>query len=805
MKMILNHLCRKTVLFVLILIFTQVTPSVGQGLVNDIDFDNWRFEKGLNGWSKVGSAFSNQPTYGDNVLTDRVLTAMDYAKGGIGGNYWKEMAYPIGHKGSYWIGTYENRPTANATVGKTQGNPPVGSLFSSEFKITKKSCDFLLGGSAGNVNVSVELQTKTADGKWTTSLKVSPATNTDQMYRNVFDLKPFAGKTARIAIIDNATNGYINVDDFRFFDDAQEYIRIGNKLLDKDVPVWGFADTHAHPTSQEGFGGKTLIGNPGDPLEITYSGADCLLRHTPNLFVGIADPHIYGLGYPNFAGFPRFNSKTHQQQHVDFLKRAKEGGLRLYCALSVTNMYLPSRAVGAGNDGKPIDDESVMYRELDLLKNIALTQKSWMEIAYTPQDARRIIQEGKLAVVLGIEADNLGNFKSPTYRWKDVVRDRPMVALTESNADTKLDAKLSEYYNYGIRQITPIHYISGVFGGAAVFRGETALVQFEFNGKVNVKGGVSRKVGYSLYEDFNVGASFVGSGLIYPTYVTWIQKMNEEAEICMVNADGMTSIGEKLVKKMMQRGFLIDSEHMSYESKDDLFNMAKVNNNYPIMSSHTDPHGLSFNWKGTPRRFNGSNEDKFKYFGTTTIRNVAQEGQLLNEHYQRIKELGGTVGLFLLPYTKLAYTGKWGSIPNDCAGSSKTWAQMYLHSLDQLDGKGVAFSSDRGMVDFIAPRFGVNAAYSMKEENDLSLKIRVRKKMASAMTEPVKATFLNYLNLGEKLFQCGKKMLGKHWQHGRQVQIPLSTLTKSLKAQKWVTVVVFSILPKDCLPAIKAN
>jgi hypothetical protein len=389
------------------------------------DFDNWNFEKGLRGWSKEGTAFNNQPTYGDNVLTERALTQMEYNKGGLGGNFWKEMASPIGHKGDYWIGTFENHPSPNSKLGQTQGNAPIGRLVSPEFQIKKKYCDFLIGGgSESNINsLRVELQVKAANGSWSAVAVASPARNREQMYRHVFNLAQYSGKSGRIAIVDESTAGHINVDDFRFFDELPKYISMTDMTtgkrysLDEDAAVWGFADTHAHPTSQEGFGARTLIGNPAVSLGETYNGVACAALHLANPFVIAADPHLVGMGYPDFVGFPRFNSKTHQQQHIDFLKRAWQGGLRLYCALAVNNMYLPTRAVGTFKDGRALDDETVVFRELDLMKQIAASQSSWMEIAKTPQEARRIIHEGKLAVVLGVEVDNFGNFKSPNYIW----------------------------------------------------------------------------------------------------------------------------------------------------------------------------------------------------------------------------------------------------------------------------------------------------------------------------------------------------------------------------------------------------
>ncbi len=51
---------------------------------------------------------------------------------------------------------------------------------------------------------------------------------------------------------------------------------------------------------------------------------------------------------------------------------------------------------------------------------------------------------------------------------------------------------------------------------------------------------------------------------------------------------------------------------------------------------------------------------------------------------------------------------------NDCAGSSKTWAQAYQYALRLMEGDGVAIGTDmNGMAGAAGPRFGKNAAYAV--------------------------------------------------------------------------------------------
>ena len=86
------------------------------------------FEAGLHGWKRTGTAFNNQPTFGDNPT----------ARG---------KAYqPAKQQGDWWIGGHENRPSKAATPGAVQGDGPQGTLASPFFKIVGKGISFLIGG-----------------------------------------------------------------------------------------------------------------------------------------------------------------------------------------------------------------------------------------------------------------------------------------------------------------------------------------------------------------------------------------------------------------------------------------------------------------------------------------------------------------------------------------------------------------------------------------------------------------------------------------------------------------------------------
>lgn len=95
------------------------------------------FEAGIDGWTRTGTAYNNQPTYGDNPTA--------------------RNREPANQQGDWWIGGYEDRPSEASPAGQTQGDKPQGTLLSPHFNITGKTISFLIGGGCDNNTIRVEL------------------------------------------------------------------------------------------------------------------------------------------------------------------------------------------------------------------------------------------------------------------------------------------------------------------------------------------------------------------------------------------------------------------------------------------------------------------------------------------------------------------------------------------------------------------------------------------------------------------------------------------------------------------------
>jgi len=149
------------------------------------------FESGrLDGWTKTGTAFDNQPTYGDNV----------YARTLVNANL----------KGDWFIATYEDRPSPAHPAGGKQGNGPTGTLTSPTFQIQGTKLRFLIGES-DDINIGrIELLIGGA-------VVMKTARNTSSanpMLQQEFNVTSYRGQLANIRIVDDSSGfwGIILVD-----------------------------------------------------------------------------------------------------------------------------------------------------------------------------------------------------------------------------------------------------------------------------------------------------------------------------------------------------------------------------------------------------------------------------------------------------------------------------------------------------------------------------------------------------------------------------------------------------------------
>lgn len=625
---------------------------------------NWDFETGtLNTWLQEGNAFNSQPTYGNTSFSRSGKAWAGSVP--LGGDYWRNLSPPEtewhnGRQGNYWIGTSDNHPRGNIPYTNLQGDTPTGKLYSKEFTTNSNYISFLLGGKSTNGKCrvvllcfddgsisktirkiipksnpirfeTITLETKIIEGKsYIVVLSINSSnlviSTEKQPLENKFFVRSYfqieeiyKNKIARIAIIDDDTEGYINVDDFKFENDISP-----SPVDNTQMPLWGFVDMHTHLMSHLSMGGQIMYGVPdensfflkgsqyrgfdvfkkecNDDVQVRAgsfqnaffncnaihgspgSDNDCgdvIRSQTVNKldekYVKKFKTHLGAIEdhpHTGIDNWPHWSSATHQQMWWEWIKRAKEGGLRVMIALGVQNSLLAKTA----NAKDYVDDKSSVELQLREIKRFVSDHNDFMEIAKTPQDLRRIVKGNKLAVILGVETEDLGNLT----RRKHFNNEN----ITINNVREELR---NLYDNYDVRYVFPIHVSNNIFGGAALYKDLFLLTsKYYTNDYPKVVEVANENISFKLNRN---SFDFPEGDLLRTRDLGWIidnQPNYPNTGLGHKNSIPLTDLGQEAVKEMMKMGLMIDIDHMSDLAVELTLSIGR-RYNYPLNSGHNGP------------------------------------------------------------------------------------------------------------------------------------------------------------------------------------------------------------------------
>jgi microsomal dipeptidase-like Zn-dependent dipeptidase len=376
----------------------------------------------------------------------------------------------------------------------------------------------------------------------------------------------------------------------------------------------GFADLHAHPMVNLGFGGKLVHGGVdiGSLLTIdaqckhnvrangiaealdrdngTHGGTGWFGADNPcgdNLRQAIIDAFQEqnhadvtpdnAVGFPSFKDWPRWDDITHQKMWVDWIRRSYASGQRVMVALAVNNYTIAAGVSGPG-DG-PTDDKASADLQIKEIISFVGRHNDFMEVAKTPEDLRRIVSQNKMAIILGVEIDNIGNFNK-------VGGSGPMTY-----------DEVQHLYNEGVRYAFPIHLINNKFGGTAIYQDVFNLSNYHVTGKfwdiqcANAGEGIKHKFVVDGFDFPLAGAKATKLQVDIARNPPDPPKCGNEGHR---NSLGLTDMGKRAVDEMMARGMLIDIDHMSEFAVEDTLEKAEaVPGGYPLVSGHNSIRSMS--------------------------------------------------------------------------------------------------------------------------------------------------------------------------------------------------------------------
>ena len=183
--------CKLSFKFAIILHF-ELYPLFPLVCYTIFDFE----DHDLSNWTLSGTAFNNQPTYGDNP-SKRL-----------------DRTEPSKHEGDWWIGTFENRSSSSHPAGEIQGDQPQGNMTSPSFLIDTNFLRFLIGAGCKDVGKVLAELIVNGDVIFETRAEEVSANCIETMSDKSWNVSGFTGSRAQQRLIGHSSKGWghINFD-----------------------------------------------------------------------------------------------------------------------------------------------------------------------------------------------------------------------------------------------------------------------------------------------------------------------------------------------------------------------------------------------------------------------------------------------------------------------------------------------------------------------------------------------------------------------------------------------------------------
>jgi hypothetical protein len=213
--------------------------------------------------------------------------------------------------------------------------------------------------------------------------------------------------------------------------------------------------------------------------------------------------------------------------------------------------------------------------------------KGFFQIVTTPNEARRAINAGKMAVVLEIEVSELFGCRG----WETSTCDR-----------AQIDRQLDEFYKLGVRSSLLLNKFDNPLAGVRFDSGPFGLVINEGNKRSagtywdaeTCKGPFhdNEIATFSPEASGSIKAFFATIGLTGGTAPAY-----PPAPHC--NTRGLTDLGRYVEREMIERHMIINPDHMGQRAVDDTITLAEAHRYSGVISPHgwMDPGNWPRIWK----------------------------------------------------------------------------------------------------------------------------------------------------------------------------------------------------------------
>jgi hypothetical protein len=366
--------------------------------------------------------------------------------------------------------------------------------------------------------------------------------------------------------------------------------------------VRGYMDAHLHMMAFEFLGGRARCGRPWHRFGVEYALVDCP-DHEPNGHGAALESVLNKFrtnpvqghntdGWPTFEGWPKHWGYTHEQIYYKWLERAWRGGLRMFTNLLVDNGQLCKIYPFKRNSCNEMDGVRLQAKRINELQDYIDAQsggpgEGWFRIVTDPFEAREVINDGKLAVVLGIEVSvplDCG-----------MTLDAPACDLDD------IDKGLDEVWDLGVRQMELVNKFDNALSGVAGDSGDTGMVVNQGNkGETghywrmdtcaDDKTHAHDKLQHNFHDASGAPDEFSGRDALAGAVLalagtSGTAPVYPEGPHC--NILGLSDLGEAMIRGMVERGMIFDPDHMSAKAQTQALDLLEELDYSGIVSSHS--------------------------------------------------------------------------------------------------------------------------------------------------------------------------------------------------------------------------
>ncbi|WSK25678.1 hypothetical protein OG730_35685 [Streptomyces sp. NBC_01298] len=376
--------------------------------------------------------------------------------------------------------------------------------------------------------------------------------------------------------------------------------------------VRGYVDGHVHLMSDEAFGGRLVCGKTFSAAGVADALRDCP-EHYPNGVLALFDMITKGgdgrhdpTGWPTFRDWPAHDSATHQQTYYAWVERAWRGGQRILVNDMVTNGVICSMHFFKDRGCDEMTAIRLQIQKTYELQNHVDTMyggpgKGWFRVVTEPDQARKVIQEGKLAVVLGVET-------SEPFGCKQVL-DGARCTMAD------IDRGLDELHALGVRSMFLCHKFDNALCGVRFDSGTQGMainagqflstgtfwstepcpgaehdnpIGFGLAAEGHAEAGAAVKASDPGTSEAQAQAEAEAEARIRESLPEGVELPQYEASLqaAQCNRRGLTALGEYAVLGMTKRNMMLEIDHMSVKAANRALRVLEAERYSGVLSTH---------------------------------------------------------------------------------------------------------------------------------------------------------------------------------------------------------------------------